>query len=209
MDDDKLSYDDITQQFYKNIVLYEGKPVYVTGVSRETLKVTFTELLTGKRSNAPFSLKTFLPPAVRIGLVNTCGSVVYVVREPKRKMTMGLNSGNLRIKELAVDYPEGIVETFAEIKTLKSADLARAMIGEYPSFEECLEHVKEFKGAMAFDRQFAIDNNRMIFYKTGCVGHLPKNCNRVDTIAFDKPHQHLALLIGDNCGETLRAIAEK
>lgn len=204
---EEINYADIIQQYHGNIVLYKGSVVYVSSVSEEKPhKAIVYRLIDGKRLTAQFNTDDFTPPNLRIGNVNAAGGVVYVSRKPVRRMNVGLNKNNIQISQLPIYYPEGWRAASDAIHSMKSADLARTMLGQYPGFDECLDYVKSFKGAMAFDRQFCIDNLRQIYYKDKYVGDLPKNCTKLERIVFHKAHEGLELLIGDNCAKTLQAV---
>ena len=204
---EEISYEDIVQQYKGTVVLYKGEPVYISGVSVDPpYKVNFTYIITQKRGAAVFNMEEFKPPALRIGMVNIMSSVVYCSRQPRRVMQSGISNRTLGVEYLATHYPEGQAECRHALQRLNVPALGEAMVNDYPPFEECLEFVKNFKGAMAWDKQFAIDSERQIHYKTSVVGNLPRNCTRVERIQFDAGYEHLEILLGDNCGKTLSAI---
>lgn len=203
--DDILSIADIQQQYLGNIVLYKGVPVYVVSVSAES-NISYQVLSTGKRAVAKFSLKTFTPPDMRLGMVNVDGGALYAQRIPVRKMNVGLNGANTKFLVLATNYPEGQAMTHAAVATMKHPSIAEAMLNNYPTFDECVAHTKEFGGCMAWDRQFAFDDERKVHYRSKVVGRLPKNCRKVEAIEFDKPYEYLPMLIGDNCGKALQLV---
>lgn len=207
MVEEVLGYDDIVQQYAQNIVLFKGRPVFVHSVSiGAPHSLNCTDLVTQKRVSGRFNMHDFTPPNMRIGMVNINGATLYVTRKPVRRMNVGINSQNLIIKYLDVVYIDGAQQAIAEVQRLKTADLGSAMLGIYPTFEESLEFVSEFKGAMAFDRQFAVCSKRKIHYKTNVVGVLARGVNTIDGIVFSAEFEHLELLLGDKCGQTLRAI---
>lgn len=202
---DDLNRGDIQQQYYQNIVMYKGDLVYVATVGDEApVKLIVYRLIDNKRMSVAFTLKDFGPPVGRLGMVNVAGSVVYASRRPVRKMNIGISTGNLVVHHLPVEYPEGRDESLMAVKRLRSPEMAATMNGMFPTFQECLAYLKENRGAMAFDRQFAIDSDRRVFYRTNEVGNLPKNCTKPERIVFSKEYEHLNILIGDNCAKTLQ-----
>lgn len=206
-----LAYNDIVQQYHRTVVLYKGEPVYVTAVGEDKpTKVRILDLMSQRSSTVDFNLVDFTPPAFRIGNVNIDGSVVYIARKPVRKMQVGINQNNTQIS--AIDdahYPSGLGNTLTSASSFKSVDIGNAIKGIYPPFEECLEYVKQFKGTMAWDRQFSISATRHVFYRTKTVGQLPRNCTRMERIQFHKGYEHLDILLGDNCGKALQASRSK
>lgn len=207
---EEIAYADIIQQYHKTLVLYKGEPVYVSSVGDEApYRVRILQLLDQKQKVVNFSMEDFTAPAFRIGMVNTGNSVVYAVRRPVRRMQVGISANNLSVNHIdAAFYEEGPMEAIRNISRCTSVELGNAIKGAYPTFDEALAFVKGFKGAQAFDRQFAITSNRQIIYKTKAVGSLPKNCTRPERIQFDKGFEHLEILVGDNCGKTLCTVGQ-
>lgn len=208
---EELAYNDIVQQYHRTVVLYKGEPVYVSAVGEDKpTKVRVLDLLSQHAKTVEFNLVDFTAPTFRIGNVNTMGSVYYVARRPVRKMQVGINQNNTQIQYLEEGrYLEGQMEGMRRIGKFDCIEVANAIKGIYPSFEECLDYVKQFRGTMAWDRQFSISCDRRVFYRTKSVGSLPRNCTRVERIQFDKGYEHLDILLGDNCDKALQASRSK
>ena len=207
MVDEEIGYEDIVQQYQGTVVLFKDKPVYVKMVDGDKL-VTIFDLATQKLSKEPFSFKHFKPPAVRLGFVNIANTVVLVSRQPYRKMQVGISGQNLHVRLPKVIQDEDNQYTATKkVRQLAGKELYNTIVGDYPSFEKAVETVSkmEVKGAMAFDRQFAITTDREILYKELKVGTLPVKGKTVEDIKFDKGFEYIAILIGDNCEKTLRA----
>lgn len=208
---EELAYNDIVQQYHRTLVLYKGEPVHVVAVGEDKpTKVRVLDLLSQRSSTVDFNLVDFTPPAIRIGNVNMEGGVFHVSRKPVRKMQVGINSNNTMTSAIEeAMYPNGAMNGAQAVARFNSVELGQAIKGIYPSFEECLEYVKQFKGTMAWDRQFSISATRHVFYRTKTVGMLPRNCTRVERIVFSKGYEHLDILLGDNCGKALQASRSK
>lgn len=208
---EELAYNDIVQQYHRTVVLYKGEPVYVTAVGEDKpTKVRILDLMSQRSSTVDFNLVDFTPPAFRIGNVNVEGGVFHVARKPVRKMQVGLNVNNTIVGIIGDGlYPNGTMNGANRVGHFNSIEIANAIKGNYPSFEECLEFVKQFKGTMAWDRQFSISATRHVFYRTKTVGQLPRNCTRMERIQFYKGYEHLDILLGDNCGKALQASRSK
>lgn len=206
-----LAYQDIVQQYHRTVVLYKGEPVNVTAVGEDMpTKVRVLDLLQQKTRTVQFNLVDFTPPTFRIGMVNIGGSCLYVVRKPVRKMQVGVNSSNCNVSHIPeAKYLEGAGECMSQVSKFTGVEIGNAIKGIYPSFEECLDFIKNFRGTMAWDRQFAIDCRRQVFYRTALVGNLPRNCTKADKIQFAKGYEHLDILLGDNCDQTLQASRTK
>lgn len=207
MGEEDITFEDIHQQYHGTVVLFKGKPVFVKSVDADKV-LTIIPLGDGKQSKEPFSFEHFKPPAKRLGFVNVCNTVVYTSRQPFRKMQVGISAGNMimRIPDVVQDENNQYLAT-RKIRQLAVKELYNTFVGDYPSFEKAIEAVSkmEVKGAMAFDRQFAITTDREILYKETKVGTLPVKGKTVEDIKFDKGFEYVSILIGDNCEKTLRA----
>lgn len=202
---DEISYEDIHQQYYNNIVLYKGKPVYVVLVDADK-NVTILDLLTQKKDIVPFSFETFKPPAIRLGMINCAQTVVYTSRQPFRKMQVGINSGNMIVSKAMPEQDEDFQYIAQKnVRRLTDKAIAACLMGDYPSFDKALKTAREVAGGgVAFDRQFAVTHKGSIIYKQQIVGSIKKSGKTVEDIVFNEGYEYLAILIGDNCEKTLR-----
>lgn len=203
--DDLVKLEDLKQYFLGTVVLYKGKPVLVKAINVEKI-FKMLDLFTQKTIIDDDAVKHITPPMRRLGMINICGSVVYCERRPARIYQMGINKNNLRFHELLVPYPEGANITLQKAKLTDSVEFAEMLFGKYPTFLECIEMVEKFGGAAAFDKQFAIDNGRGIWYKTKNVGHLLKGGKSVDNIKWDSGYEHLILLLKGNYEKDSRTV---
>lgn len=200
-----MSYEDLQRDLRGCVMIHKNKPVYVSNISRDGM-VKFTELITQKEGVAPFTLASFASPTRRLGFVNVMGSVVYVSRTPVRKFFLGLNRGNVAVKVVAgVEYPEGQVQTAAQVSRLCSTELGNAMFNKYPTFAECVKHLQMFKpGAMAFDKQFALTSEGRVLYKEKVVGTYKKNAKTVEDIQWESGKEYLSILLKGNYEKAAR-----
>jgi hypothetical protein len=190
--DEPLPIHDIDLIFNRCVVFYKNKPVYIEQVYPDG-KVSVRDLLTQKSSNIRFDLKAFSNPVRRIGFINVNGSVLYAYRVPVRKFKAGICDVNIRINTLEVDYPFGRDQTRLRVKSLLFPELGQALINKYPTFKEALGRITTGEAAVAFDKQFAIDNRRRIWYKTQQVGNLSRS-----KIEFFQEYNYLKSLLGEN-----------
>lgn len=202
---DEISYEDIHQQYYNNIVLYKGKPVYVVTVDADKSVVIF-DLVAQKKETVPFSFDTFKAPAIRLGMINCAQTVVYTSRQPFRKMQVGINGGNFVVSRSMPEQDENFQYIAQKnVRRLTDRAIAATLMGEFPSFEKAVKTARETAGSgVAFDRQFAVTHKGSIIYKQQVVGALPRAAKTPDDIVFKAGYEHLAILIGDNCEKTLR-----
>jgi hypothetical protein len=198
---EKLSREDIIQQYAQNLVFYKGQPVYVVSVDAYS-KCNIKFIKSGEEQNVPFSLATFKAPICRLGLMNIRNSVVHLSRIPVRRMNIGLNGENLVVQLLPVDYPEDQYTTVDHVRSLHHKSWIDVFEGNYPTFAEALEKANKSRGACAFDRQFAVDKNGNVFYKTKKVGSAKKS-TEVKDITFDAEFVYLSLLLEGNHEKTV------
>lgn len=192
---DQLGVHDLRQLFNNSLLLYKGRPTKIRAISDDRgFKMFDLTTQKGHINKNPYA--DLQAPILRIGMVNIGGSVLYIQRKPMRQYTIGLCMENIKCDTLRVNYPElGAEGTLRKACLLEDTSISDAMLGKYPSFKECLEHTKEFGGAMAFDHQFAIDAERKIFYKTQTVGNLPAKCSTVERIELGKNFSYLKILL--------------
>lgn len=202
--DDLVKIDDLNQYFLNTVVLYKEKPVFVKTISREK-SFKMLDLFSQRIIIDKEALKYITPPMRRLGMVNTGGSVVYVQRRPIRLYQMGINKFNLQFLTVGHNYPEGAGVTLHAIQTVNKVEFADMMFDKYPSFEECVKTSKEFDGAMAFDKQFAVDCEGFVWYKQDRVGSVGESLN-VESIKWSAGNEHLILLLKGNYEKDSRVV---
>lgn len=190
----ELPVEDIAQLFRHSVVLHKNKPVYVDNVQDDG-KLAMTDIMTHRTRIVPFKLNDFAAPALRLGFINYGQAVVYAVRNPVRRYKMGYSQENTKILTIDCYYPIGKAGTRERVGGMRCPEFGDALFNKYPSFAEALKQVTEFKGACAFDKQFCITSERKIFYKTSCVGNLPKGAKTVKEIVWQKGFEHLVVLL--------------
>jgi hypothetical protein len=202
----EVAIDDLRRDFKGNAVMYKNRPVYIEDVAKDGT-VRYLDLYTQRSKYAPFSLKDFTVASRRLGFINSMGSVIYAARIPMRKYYMGLCRHNVKMYGISVLYPHGKGETQHRLNSFMVPEIADALLNKYPTLEECVDQLKGFEGARAFDKQFAIDEMGGVFYKTKCVGQLPKNARKTaDSIQWRKGSEYLIQLLDNNHTKTVRSM---
>jgi len=187
----EISIEDIQQKYEGSVVMFERRPVLFKKIAGDYSCRIF-DLMAQKEEQVPFEMKKFLPPAPRIGMVNINGSVVYVVRNAIRRYKLGLSRENISAQAAPVPYPDGRAASYIGlVQTLERKELGEALLNKYPTLREAARRVSQFEGACAFDKQFAVDSEGEVIYKTKVVGNL---LNGKD-IEFIKGFEHLAILL--------------
>lgn len=194
---DELNLADIQQQYWKNMVMYKGEPVFVKNVEGKD-EIIIQNLLSWKEAVVPFNLNDFQPHKGRLGMVNFGKSCAYLSRIPARKMGIGLNSSNahaIGITELHAPSAQTIVRN---VLILNIKELGLTIAGKYPTFKEARDEVfgaEEGCHIRAFDRQFAISSSKSIYYKGQLVGTVAKRAATVRDIKFMANFEHLEQLL--------------
>lgn len=193
-----MSVEDINSRFHNSLIMYKNKPAYVKRVGNNG-DCILLDLLTQKQDTVPFKLAEFANPIRRIGMVNVEGSVIYGERIPIRRYKVGLTTENTRISQIdGVEYPARAAQTRDKVRTLQCVELGEALMDKYPSLSACLKHLRQFPGAMAFDKQFAVADTGFIFYKKTQVGAVDFRAKKVNEIVWQKGYEHLILLLENN-----------
>jgi len=202
---EQVSVQDLQQFYLGTLVLYKGKIVKVKQIT-EGRVFKLLDLVSQKTIVDGKAEEFIQPPQHRLGFINYGSSVYYASRQPVRKMCMGIGRDNLTITYLPqLEYPEGLEAGLRILGTYESPAFSDMFFDKYPSIKECQVHCREFGGAMAFDKQFAISKHGDILYKTLTVGTLPKNCSTAARIRFEPQYSHLIYLLEDNHEKDLRA----
>jgi hypothetical protein len=194
----KASHDDLCQMFDNTVSMYKNKPYNIIHISRDCTALV-RNLLTQRESRIKIDEDNWTAPMQRLGFINIQGSCLYLTRNPIRRYKTGLSKENLNVATLPeLPYPRGAMQAMTKVKELDCIELGDCIMGKYPSFEEALQEVQSGVSAMAFDRQFAVDNRGNVFYKTQHVGMVKLNAKSPDAIEFHPAFTHLTTLLMNN-----------
>lgn len=195
---------DLLRDFLNCVVMYKNSPVFILAVSAART-VRLKHLISQKIEEVKFSLDLFEAPLRRLGFVNSGLSCVYITRIPVRKYYMGISQNNISIQPIA-EYDEArAYEVFQrDCKRLQIPEIGNSLLNNYPSLEDALKTLREFKGAIAFDKQFAVSYRGRIYYKTELVGTISLKATSVKEIVWKEDKKHLFLLLEKNYEKTSR-----
>jgi hypothetical protein len=158
-----LHQDDLYSKLHNTVVRYKGDPVIVqVGEGIRSMHTHLKYLKTGKKvtdyegvihcSNPLLDISS--PP---LGYCNYGKNSYYTNRLPVRRYRTGLASENLyvSIARPTIRFDDDEVSS---VKILKSKELSKTILGEYPSFKECLDFFDYGDNflAIAFDRKYCI-----------------------------------------------------
>jgi len=200
---DEITVADIEQLFCGTLVLYKDQPVLFKSISQDR-QARLLNLFHGKEVRVKFELKDFGAPRGRIGFVNHGGSAAYIFRKPRRQFAVGVTNANADVKVLPYLNNDRRSMIYKELKEFNNKAIHNAMVNDYPKFSEALERAKESGGACAFDKQFAIGYDNVIWYKQARVGVLPEGKKSMKDIVFDKGFEYLKLPLLQEHGKVER-----
>lgn len=188
-----ISVRDLKTMYRSTLVLWKGKPVTVLDISEDYVFSVY-DLETQKMKTVRWNPDNFSAPTVRIGYVNLGTNCAYCHRVPSRRYKIGLSAEN--VKMIGTDHPLNESEDDVASYTLhrmRSPQLYKALMGDYPTLEEAYASAMEFEGTIAFDKQFAVGHEGKIYYKGKHVGTYQKG-----EIEFNSGKEHLkrALIVG-------------
>ena len=201
---DEISIGDIEALFCKTLVLYKGTPVYFKSISmgREAILLVLEH---GKDIRVKFELEDFSAPRGRIGFVNHGNLAFYFARRPRRQYAVGVNTHNIVVSTLRYLSHERQMAAHSEICAFNKKALHFAMLNQYPKFKEAFEQAVKTGGAVAFDKQFAIGSDGMIYYKNKLVGkHSLDKEPSLKNIKFEKEFDFLQLPLLQNHGKAAK-----
>lgn len=193
-----LSIADIHQLYEGALFIRKGHLIKVAHVDGRVLSIY--NLKTKKTEEVVFMADEYKPLANRIGMVNIGKSVLFLTRTTMRQYSLGITPHNSDIQSLPVDYPLGKAKTLALLKNFKAIEILYAYENQYPTLIQAYEKAQEYMGACAFDKQFAVDWNGGVFYKTNRVGKVGSGI-----ILFDTGYEHLDILLENGYEKTSRA----
>lgn len=191
----EMSLDDLSSLYKHSVVLMNNKPVYVEAFNQRCEVLVF-DLLSQRHKTVSYTSSLFKAPTRRIGFVNINESVVYVYRNPLRRYKIGYSDENIKVCTIDVPYPLNRSITRDRVEKLKAIEIADAMNNRYPSLTQAWLNSLRFNGACAFDKQFAVSYDGVVFYKTSRVGFADRVDGRM-YVRFTEEHEHLKLLLGE------------
>ena len=199
---DEMSVHDIQRDICSTLVLYRGVPVQATAITPNGKTLTVKRVMDDKEMKVPFSLNDVTALRGRIGMINgTAGCVYYMWRIPMRRMSIGITANNSRVEEIIGSDRE----EYRSIREFNHHGLDDAINNRYPSFEQAIKYAKSANGGCAFDKQFAVDNQRNIYYKDrGIVGTVKAGGSSIDDIKWRDSFEHLVILLENDYEKTVR-----
>lgn len=201
---DEISIGDIESLYCKTLVLYKGTPVLFKSISMGRV-ATLLVLEHGKDIQVRFSLDDFSAPRGRIGFVNHGNLAFYFSRRPQRQYAVGVNNRNITVRTIPYLSEERQMAAHTEVCAFNKKALHFAMLNQYPKFKEAFEQAVKSHGAVAFDKQFAIGGDGVIWYKDKRVGgHSLDKQPSLKNIVFDKQYEFLQLPLLQDHGKAAK-----
>lgn len=171
-----ISAADARTMYEDTVCEYNGSLVSVISVEND-MQVLMRELSTSKLKSAKFSTDKFKAPVNgRLGYVNFGTVAAFYVRRPRRVYKNGFHQRNLEFIRGAFKYSRGEEEVVVRSiqGTILDPGFESTYRNIYPSFKEAQDLLQKGARLVAFDRQFALDNKGLVYYKAGVVGKLPR-----------------------------------
>jgi len=192
---EKLSLADQIQQYQGCLLQYKDEIVLVLDISGKGFHIRYAKDRT--ENCVPFEYDKFKPIETRLGFINEQGVVLQAERFPCRRYHVGLCGRNVQFNHsvcknnadvdriglaviISVDFTHP-----AFIKTVKN---------EYPSFKSAFEQANDLRGAVAFNRQLALDYRGNAVYRDKIVGTITKGAKSAMDIVFGKNFSYLTML---------------
>jgi hypothetical protein len=199
---------DIVQLFGDCVCMYDGHPVRVIKAGRN---MRIKNLEHGKEATVKFEFDKFKPLRSRLGFINFNGMVFYAARTPSRNFSVGLTQRNVKLDFLnhAAVNRNRMHENYDKVRKMTGKEWFDTIKGNYPSLQMALKIASTTNGSCAFDRQFAVDKDRNVYYKKVLVGNVPARARSINRIVFKDGYEHLELLLDMNYDKTVRIFGEK
>lgn len=167
------------------------------------INIRYLDVADNRIKECKFSLDTIKPINGRIGMVNDgTGGVYYIVRNPSRKMYIGINWLNSSLTSVTRCTSEYDLE---DIRNFRNPGWIEAFKGTYPTLSKAFGIAKKNNSGCAFDKQFAVDSEGHIYYKNkGIVGKLTGKYKTVKNISWFPGNEHLAIILENDYEKTVR-----
>lgn len=170
---EEASIEDLTTMLANSVIMYKKVPVYVKEI---LMNRELSAHYLGQKGEEKISLSSpdldFKP--VPLGMCNHKGYAFYLTRRPGRQWSQGLTSKNIDVRELCAGG------SWADLLKLQNKSIHSCIVGEYPSMEGCITAMdKPDVFAMAFSREFAIDKNLSLYYRSEKVGMIDSDNGKI------------------------------
>lgn len=189
----RLTVEDIRQQYQYNLFYYEDAVIYVAEVLTKN-KFLIQDITTSKLKYVPFEIEKFKPILDRLGYCNTGTFAFFITRVSVRQYGISLNKRNIRWlnRDERFSHEEFDI-VHRVISAVNHPFIEITLKGDYPTFKEAAEYVKEGKAkSVAFDRQFSLDARGSVYYRSEFCG-----VHDFETITMTEGKEHLIKVIRD------------
>lgn len=167
----EIDHADIVQLYCNSVIMYDGRPCFVKYYNNQSNDITLYDLYYQREFDIKFKRSLFKPVRGRIGYVNHNGLSAYLSRAPIRQYSIGLTYNNLKCSYNQFERLNKLNRKLIdELTSLQIKGIADAIANKYPSLDEAFKIAKKTNGSCAFDKQFAIDYDARIYYKSKYVG---------------------------------------
>jgi hypothetical protein len=204
-----LNYEDKVQLFRGATLIYNGRLVKILKVTEGGGLVYFDLKDQKQRTTTKANFDKIANPSKRLGMINIQGGVIYAMRMPVRQYSVGFTSTNVRFETLPGGFLDRERDVLATLAPLQCRELWECYFSQYPSIEECISYVKEFGGAKAFDKQFAISDGLSVWYKASFVGEIPEKAKSFKEIKFKSAFSYLPVLMENLNANSVKDIGIK
>lgn len=204
----ELALNDAIQLYHDTICMYKGQPVRVVSIDVD-FNVLLIYLRQDKRTKVKFEHELFGPPLGRIGFVNEGVHAFYITRQPIRRYQVGISRGNIQARGVPGNSLQAFRRDQDACRRMSSKAWGKALDNDYPTLVAAMRIASEHNGSVAFNKQFAVDFNRFIYYRDKRVGYIPPRMSTVKRITFDKGYEYLDTLLTQSNDKTTRTIAEQ
>ena len=190
----KLSIEDIRQQYQHNLFYYGDAIIYVVEIATKN-RIMIQDISTSKLKYVPFDMKKFKPVLDRLGYCNTGTFAFFIKRVSVRQYGISLNRRNIRwLHKDEIFSNEEFDIAHRAVSTVNHPFIEITLRGEYPTFKEAAQAVKEGKAkSVAFDRQFSLDHRGRVYYRGSYCGS-----HNFEEITMEKGKEHLIKVIRDD-----------
>ena len=186
---EKTTLNDLKNILCSSVVRHNNRPAIIQNIGEDGDKPMWAHYIDkGEEFFSHWNDPAWNFEPVPLGFANSDNQVgtLYIYRVPNRQYRVGLHNdnvkaaqlttscdtefGKMRMRELASQFSRGVS------LSKKNISLAKCISGVYPSINEAFELLESGKKtSIGISREFAVDGNFCLFFRTDMVGVIGEN----------------------------------
>lgn len=167
-----MTMEDATAKYKGTLMMIDGEVKYIQAI-KSLSEFSVVDIKTEMDEIIRVNEKNLKAPG-RIGFVQVGAAVVYTTRVAARMWKGGITGDNIHTSGVGPRGGQSLTTVSTSVRRLLHPGIAAALANEYPNLKKASRMAKQQSGTFAFDKQFAVDCDDVVYYKTHIVGRVIK-----------------------------------